>query len=129
MSLNRGCEERPSRRKEGWEVGAEGAGAGAGPPGQRKQQHSEVSGLNDHNLCLLLLNRSRQGMDTSHWVQHHRLILWFLSRRATRRESYYLMRGRPAGQAALLQLKQAWWAPWSGLPAPHHYRQGGLINR
>lgn len=35
MSLNRGCEERPSRRKEGWEVGTEGAGAGAGPPGRR----------------------------------------------------------------------------------------------
>lgn len=25
----------PSRRKEGWEVGTEGAGAGVGPPGQR----------------------------------------------------------------------------------------------
>lgn len=30
MSLKRGCEERPSRRKGGWEVGTEGAGAGAG---------------------------------------------------------------------------------------------------
>lgn len=43
MSLNRGCEERPSRRKEGWEVGTEGAWAGAGPPGKREQQHSVVS--------------------------------------------------------------------------------------
>lgn len=43
MSLNRGCEERPSRRKEGWEVGTEGAGAGAGPPGKRGQQHTRDS--------------------------------------------------------------------------------------
>lgn len=45
MSLNRGGEERPSRRKEGWEVGTEGAGAGAGagPPGRGEQQHSRVS--------------------------------------------------------------------------------------
>ncbi len=43
MSLNRGCEERPSRRKEGWEVGTEGAGAGAGPPGNRGEQHTGVS--------------------------------------------------------------------------------------
>lgn len=42
MSLNRGCEERPSRRKDGWEVGTEGAGAGAGPPGNREQQHMRV---------------------------------------------------------------------------------------
>ncbi len=43
MSLNRGCEERPSRRKGGgWEVGTEGAGAGAGPPGKRGQQHTRV---------------------------------------------------------------------------------------
>lgn len=43
MSLNRGCEERPSRRKGGWEVGTEGAGAGAGPPGKRGQQYTRVS--------------------------------------------------------------------------------------
>lgn len=43
MSLNRGGEERPSRRKEGWEVGTEGAGAGGGPPGRGEQQHSRVS--------------------------------------------------------------------------------------
>ena len=35
VSLNRGCEDRPSRRKEGWEMGTEGAGAGVGPPGGR----------------------------------------------------------------------------------------------
>lgn len=34
MSLKSGGEERPSRRKEGWEEGTEGAGAGAGPPGR-----------------------------------------------------------------------------------------------
>lgn len=33
MSLNRGCEERPSRRKEGWDVGTVGAGVEAGLPG------------------------------------------------------------------------------------------------
>lgn len=36
ISLKRGGEERPSRRKEGWEVGTEGTGAGAGPPGKGK---------------------------------------------------------------------------------------------
>lgn len=34
MSLKSGGEERPSRRKEGWEEGTEGAGVGAGPPGR-----------------------------------------------------------------------------------------------
>lgn len=32
VSLNSGCEERPSRRNGGWETGTEGAGAGVGPP-------------------------------------------------------------------------------------------------
>lgn len=43
MSLNRGCEERPSRRKEGWEVGTDGAGAGAGPPEEWEEQQLGVS--------------------------------------------------------------------------------------
>lgn len=30
----------PSRRKEGWEVGTVGAGAGVGPPGKREQWQS-----------------------------------------------------------------------------------------
>lgn len=34
MSLNKGCEESPSKRKGGWEAGA--GGAGAGPPERRK---------------------------------------------------------------------------------------------
>lgn len=43
VSLNRGCEDRPSRRKGGWEMGTEGAGAGVGPPreGQRVQGDKE----------------------------------------------------------------------------------------
>lgn len=39
MSLNRGCEVRPSKRKGGWVFWTEGAEAGAGPPGKREQQH------------------------------------------------------------------------------------------
>lgn len=65
MSLNRGCEERPSMRKEGWEVGTEEAGAGAGPPGNRGQQHTRVSvhffmPTPNSASSMLLLNRSRQ---------------------------------------------------------------------
>lgn len=45
MSLNMGCEERPSKRKGGWEVGTEGAGAGAGPPRKRRATHQ---GLRRH---------------------------------------------------------------------------------
>lgn len=57
MSLNRGGEERPSRRKEGWEVGTEGAGAGGGPPGRGEQQHSMVSDYYFHtkvSMCYCL---------------------------------------------------------------------------
>lgn len=32
MSLKRGCEVRPSKRKGGWDMGTEGAGVGVGPP-------------------------------------------------------------------------------------------------
>lgn len=35
ISLNKACEEMPSRRKDGWGVGTEGAGAGVGPPGKK----------------------------------------------------------------------------------------------
>lgn len=38
------------------------------------------------------------------------------------------MRGHPANQGVLHQLKQAWWALWSVLQAPHHYHPRGLIN-
>lgn len=44
MSLNKGCEERPSRRKGGWEAGTEGVGAGAGPPGKGKATHQGLGG-------------------------------------------------------------------------------------
>ncbi len=32
MSLKRGCEVRPSKRKGDWDMGTEGAGVGVGPP-------------------------------------------------------------------------------------------------
>lgn len=51
MSLNKGCEERPSKRKEGWEAGTEGAGAGAGPPGGGGQ-HTRV--LTEHGYILYI---------------------------------------------------------------------------
>ena len=66
MSLNRGCEERPSRRKGGWEVGTEGAGAGAGPPGGRGRQHTRVSlhiSLYQNQTLLAVCYTSRHTLD------------------------------------------------------------------
>lgn len=70
MSLNRGCEERPSKRKEGWEVGTEGAGAGAGPPGNRESNTPGFLFTLFYQIqCTLLLNRSRLDTSHSHWWQ------------------------------------------------------------
>lgn len=55
MSLNRGCEERPSKRKEGWEEGTEGAGAGAGPPGKGKATHQGLRGCG-HTITKYTIN-------------------------------------------------------------------------
>lgn len=77
ISLNRGCEERPSKRKEGWEVGTEGAGAGAGPPGQRGQQHTGVCihfFIPKPEHVTAEQDQAQVGHITSHWWQQHRFI-------------------------------------------------------
>lgn len=137
MSLNRGGEERPSRRKAGWEVGTEGAGAGGGPPGRGEQQHSRVSAYYFHTKVSMCYRLRCVGTRYKHHIYTggYNAGLYcncvrenFEKKRKKKEESYHLMRGLPADRAALLQLKQAWWAWWSGSPAPHHYHPKGLIN-
>lgn len=111
MSLKSGGEERPSRRKEGWEEGTEGAGVGAGPPGRGRGRAT----LWAFSLLLFFFPpfffKSIQmffllkldGFTFTAGVDAGKMhFLQFL-----KEKSYHLMRGPPAGPAALLQLKLA----------------------
>lgn len=51
MSLKRGGEVRPSKRKAGWEEGTEVAGAGAGPPGK---EEATYEGLRGHGHRMMI---------------------------------------------------------------------------
>lgn len=120
ISLNKGCEEMPSRRKEGWEVGTVGAGAGVGPPGKRRQSGVSWGGFIS-TPCYRCAGTHSSPLISSHQARHR-------DRDPPDWEPYRLTRGLPAGPEALLQLRQAWWALWSGLPEPRHFHPGGLIS-
>lgn len=97
-SLKSGGEERPSRRKEGWEEGTEGAGVGVGPPGRGRGRATLWAFSLLLFLFLFFFNTMPRftftaGVDTQV--------------RCIQRKSYHLMRDPPAGLAALLRLKLA----------------------
>lgn len=121
MSLKRGCEERPSRRKEGWDVATEGAGVGT--PGKRRQQHTRA--LLQENCTV---SAARHCPTATGWASRSRGKQTRVYSRYER-ASYRLARGHPADRAALLQRRPAWWARWSGLLAPRRYHRAGLIDR